>query len=177
MCGRVHLRAHRASRHACPPTPRLPTQRLPTPRLPAIHRVIPDADRAVSPTCSAEAATRHRQGEPALLSSLAQTLSPPATTAITLPPSRPLAPMPRSSPWRIRFAPLRPESPQVWPDCRLHVASSGLGPRTCLVPRASCLVPRAQCLSCLVHLQPLVPLWPPASSLLHIRPRCPSRGP
>ena len=50
MCGRVHLRAHRASRHACPPTPRLPTQRLPTPRLPAIHRVIRDADRAVSPT-------------------------------------------------------------------------------------------------------------------------------
>ena len=50
MCGRVHLRAHRASRHACPPTHACPRNACRPPRLPAIHRVTPDADRAVSPT-------------------------------------------------------------------------------------------------------------------------------
>ena len=143
--------------------PRLPTHAThahatPAYATPACH---PPRDtrcrpRRVSP-CSAEAATRHRQGEPALLSSLAQTLSPPAATAITLPPSGPLAPMPLRHGLALAdsFCTSAPREPTG--VARLSAPRCQLGPRASYVPRTSCLVPSASCPV------PLLSRAPPAS--------------
>ena len=138
--------------------PRLPTQRLPTPRLPAIHRVIPDADRAVSSYLlgrSSDSPPTRRAGASLLSGTDPEPTSRHRDHPHTLRPSRPDA----SSPWPGPGGFVLHLCAQRAHRCGPTVGSM-LPARASGLVRDSYLVPRAYSASCLV---PLLSRAPPAS--------------